>query len=123
MYLLKVNGTILPTPLDDGYTVSRQDLDSSTTGRAEDGIMYRDRVRAGVYKVECKWMLTMEDLSSVVSTIAGDSFTLEFFDLTTCKYVSGTFYAGDRSASIVNYIDEADTGKAMCELSCNFIEF
>lgn len=121
MTLIKVNGVALPTPSDDGYSISRSDLDGSSTGRGEDGIMFRDRVREGVYKIELKWHLTMTQLKSVVTAIKPDSFTVEFYDMTTCAYVTRKMYAGDRSAT-TSYIDPDNPGQSMCELSCNFIE-
>lgn len=122
MTLIKVDGTALPTPLADGYTISRSDLDGSATGRGEDGVMFRDRVREGVYKIDLKWHLSMDELSSVVRAISPASFTVEFFDLTTCAFVTRTMYAGDRSGSVVTYIDASDPSSAICELSCNFVE-
>jgi hypothetical protein len=122
MTLIKVNGVAMPTPTADGYSINRYDLDGSSTGRGEDGIMFRDRVRGGIYKIELTWQLTMEELTKVVSAISPESFTVEFFDITTCSYVSRTMYAGDRSGKVLNYIDEDSPQDAMCELTCNFVE-
>lgn len=122
MTLIKVNGQALPTPTADGFSISRSDLDGSSTGRGEDGIMFRDRVREGIYKIELTWQLSMNDLKTVVSALTPDSFTVEFFDITTCSYVTRTMYAGDRSGKVINYIDADNPGVAMCELSCNLIE-
>lgn len=122
MTLIKVNGQALPTPSADGFSISRSDLDGSSTGRGEDGIMFRDRVREGIYKIELTWQLSMTDLKAVVSALTPDSFTVEFFDITTCSYVTRTMYAGDRSGKVINYIDADNPGDAMCELSCNLIE-
>lgn len=122
MTLIKVNGQALPTPTADGFSISRSDLDGSSTGRGEDGIMFRDRVREGIYKIELTWQLSMNDLKTVVSALTPDSFTVEFFDITTCSYVTRTMYAGDRSGKVINYIDADNPGTAMCELSCNLIE-
>lgn len=122
MTLIKVNGQALPTPTADGFSISRSDLDGSSTGRGEDGIMFRDRVREGIYKIELTWQLSMNDLKTVVSALTPDSFTVEFFDITTCSYVTRTMYAGDRGGKVINYIDADNPGTAMCELSCNLIE-
>ena len=122
MTIIKVNGEALPTPTSDGYSISRSDLDGSSTGRGEDGVMFRDRVREGIYKIELKWQLTMAQLADVVKAITPSSFKVEFFDITTCSYVTRTMYAGDRSGSIVNFIDPDNPNQAVCELSCSFIE-
>lgn len=49
MALLKINGTELPAPTT--YSVQYSDIDSSDTGRAENGVMLRNRIRAGVAKI------------------------------------------------------------------------
>ena len=52
MEILNIDGTALPAP--SAYKVQLSDLDSSGTGRTEDGILVRERVRGGVaveYKI------------------------------------------------------------------------
>ena len=49
MDILVIDGVVLPTPNE--YKVQLSDLDSSGTGRTEDGILVRERVRGGVAKI------------------------------------------------------------------------
>ena len=49
MEILNIDGTALPAP--SAYKVQLSDLDSSGTGRTEDGVLVRERVRGGVAKI------------------------------------------------------------------------
>ena len=53
MDILVIDGVVLPTPNE--YKVQLSDLDSSGTGRTEDGILVRERVRGGVAKISAGW--------------------------------------------------------------------
>ena len=53
MDILVIDGVALPTPNE--YKVQLSDLDSSGTGRTEDGILVRERVRGGVAKISVSW--------------------------------------------------------------------
>ena len=44
MEILNIDGTALPAP--SAYKVQLSDLDSSGTGRTEDGVLVRERVRS-----------------------------------------------------------------------------
>ena len=49
MDILLIDGVALPAPNE--YKVQLSDLDSSDTGRTEDGVMLRNRVREGIAKI------------------------------------------------------------------------
>lgn len=53
MEILNIDGTALPAP--SAYKVQLSDLDSSGTGRTEDGVLVRERVRGGVAKISVGW--------------------------------------------------------------------
>ena len=53
MEILTINGTALPAP--NSYRVQLSDLDSEDTARTEDGLLVRQRVRAGVAKLSVSW--------------------------------------------------------------------
>ena len=53
MEILTIDGTALPVP--GAYKVQLSDLDSSGTGRTEDGVLVRERVRGGVAKISVSW--------------------------------------------------------------------
>ena len=122
MNLMEIDGAALPAPLAGGYTVTRSDLDGNTT-RSETGIMFRDRVRAGVYKIESEWEMSMTQLAEMVELISPASFNLKFFDITTCQFVTRKMYVSDRTATVIDYIDENNTNIATCSLACSFVEF
>ena len=122
MNLMEVNGTPLPAPLAGGYTVSRRDLDSQNTTRSEAGYMFRDRVREGMYKIEANWEMTMEELAMVCELISPAIFNIKFFDITSCQYVTTQMYVGDRTATVIDYIDENNVEIARVSLACNFTE-
>ena len=53
MDILTIGGVTLPAPNE--YKVKLNDLDSSDTGRTEDGVMMRNRVREGIAKISASW--------------------------------------------------------------------
>ena len=73
MEILTVNGTALPAP--NSYRVHLSDLDSEDTARTEDGLLVRQRVRAGVAKlsVSCA-ALSTEQCAQVLTATAADKF-------------------------------------------------
>lgn len=103
------------------YAVQRSDLDSEDSGRSETGIMFRNRIRAGVYKIQATWRVDRSELAKIINAIAPDSFSVTFFDPTTASTKTCTMYAGDRSATMVLNADTA--AETLWDLSVNFIEY
>ena len=56
MEILNIDGVALPAP--SAYKVQLSDLDSSGTGRTEDGVLVRERVRGGVAKISASCTAT-----------------------------------------------------------------
>ena len=115
MDILVIDGVALPTPNE--YKVQLSDLDSSGTGRTEDGILVRERVRGGVAKISANWAaLSTADCARVLNATAPDSMTVRYFfgDARTAK-----MYAGDRTADL----KAARDGQAVWEVAVNLIEF
>lgn len=115
MEILNIDGTALPAP--SAYKVQLSDLDSSGTGRTEDGVLVRERVRGGVAKISAGWAaLSTADCAKVLNATAPDSMTVQYFfgGVRTAK-----MYAGDRTADL-----KADRdGQAVWEVAVNLIEF
>lgn len=110
------------TPLSPRtYAVQCSDLDSDDSGRSETGIMFRNRIRAGVYKIQATWRANRSQLSAITNAISNDSFSVTFFDPTTASTKTCTMYAGDRSATMVLNADAA--AETLWDLSVNFIEY
>ena len=94
MEILTIDGTALPAP--GAYKVQLSDLDSSGTGRTEDGVLVRERVRGGVAKISVSWEA-----------------------LTTAQCAAVLMYAGDRTADL----KAARDGRAVWAASVHLIEF
>ena len=96
MEILNIDGTALPAP--SAYKVQLSDLDSNGTGRTEDGVLVRERVRGGVAKISAGWAaLSTADCAKVLNATAPDSMTVQYFfgGVRTAK-----MYAGDRTADL-----------------------
>lgn len=110
--VLYVNGLNVSNNLTK-YNVNYSDIDSNNSGRSESGVMFRDRVRSNVAKIELGWqMLTDNDLETILNEIKTSSFDVEYYFGDT---VEATMYAGDRQLEKV-------LGDRW-NLSVNFIEF
>lgn len=110
------------TPISPrSYGVQRSDLDSEDSGRSETGMMFRNRIRAGMYKIQVTWRVNRSQLSAIASAISSDSFSVTFFDPTTASTKICTMYAGDRSATMILNADTAT--ETLWDLSVNFIEY
>ncbi|WP_455501610.1 DUF6711 family protein [Gemmiger sp.] len=115
MEILTIDGVTLPAPNE--YKVQLSDLDSSGTGRTEDGVLVRERVRGGVAKISLRWdALSTADCAKVLNATAPDNFTVRYFfgEMRTAK-----MYAGDRTADL----KAARDGQAVWEAAVNLIEF
>jgi hypothetical protein len=120
MAMLTVGAAPLPQPHE--YKVSVNDLDSDSTERSESGILTRNRVRAGVYRLDVSWHgLTKAELKSITDEIDGASFSLTFFDPTQSSDSTKTMYAGDKSGQLSLY--KTDGGSSYWDFTCAFIEF
>lgn len=123
MVLIKIGSTNLPNP--SSYKISRSDMDGPKTKRTEAGVLNRERVRAGVYKIQVSWeALTMAELTAVTAALAPAEFTVTFFDATTsAANKTAKMYAGDRSAELVRVIDENKTAESRWSLSVSLTEY
>lgn len=116
---IAINGVLLPAPVS--YEVQRSDLDSDQTTRNENGVLKRDRIRCGVYKIVASWRVHTNELEMLTNALSPSSFTVRFIDLTTCSYRTATMYAGDKSAKVV--IGAEDINGIIVDYNCNLIEF
>lgn len=117
MSLIKINSIEMPPPTAGGYTVTLQDLDSENTTRSETGILNRDRIRAGVYKIACKWFVNTKDLEKIMSAIKDEQFNVTFYF--GGNYITAKMYAGDKTNSLVTHKDGFD----WWDVSCNFTQY
>lgn len=115
---ISINNTTLPTPTS--YRVQMADLDTENTTRDETGVLHRDRIRYGVYKIIAQWRLTTTQLSSLISLLQNASFSVTFFDPNTLTYQTKTMYAGDRESEIV--VGNASTSAIYVDFNVDLIE-
>lgn len=115
MDILRVDGVALPAPNE--YKVVLSDLDSADTGRTENGVLVRSRVRAGVAKITASWAgLGTADCAKILNATAPDSLAVAYF---FGSERNAQMYAGDRTATL----RAAREGQAVWEVSLSLIEF
>ena len=117
--ITKANGTVVNLPDPSEFQFDLQDIDGSTAGRNQSGLMFRDRVAVKI-KVECVWNnIRNTDASTILNAITDQFFTVTCPDPRTGSTVSFTAYCGDRTLPAYNL----RTNKWIWEnLSVNFIE-
>ncbi len=120
MSIIRVNGIDLPGPTK--YNVSLQDIDSSNTGRTETGILIRDRIRQGVYKITVTWLVKHSQLRIITDAISPAKFLVSFFDPTTGTTPTRDMYCGDRNGELKHY-DVNNPPNSLWEISTSLIEY
>ena len=117
MALITIGTTPLPDPAE--YSVTLQDIDSENTRRTEAGVLTRDRVRAGVYKIQATWKVNKTDLKKITDAVSPAKFSVTFFDPTTSSNPTKDMYVGDRTANLIHL----ESGQSLWELSLSLIEY
>ena len=94
---LKINGTLLPVPVE--FDVELSDLDDETSTRDIKTMkLKRNRIRANIYKITLGYSLDEPETVSLVLNLVSDAtFEVEMFDILTMKRVKKTMYAGSKS--------------------------
>lgn len=118
--MINIDGVDLPSPVE--YSVSLQDIDSENTRRTETGVLQRDRVRAGVYKIQVKWRVTKAQLKTITDALKPAKFSVTFFDPTTSTTPTRYMYCDDRNADLI-YYKEGSPDESLWELSTSLIEY
>lgn len=91
--------TPFPTPKEISYTLST--LDSSSSGRNQRGVMFRDVV-ADKRKIQVKWgALDNEQCAALLQLVDDATFDLRFPDAHTGQMETMTCYVGDRQSPIM----------------------
>ncbi len=116
--MITINGVKLPSP--STYKVGRQDLDSEDSGRNELGMLTRDRVRQGIYKIELGyWAINNYKATLILNAITSSSFNVTF--LAEGYNVTKKMYVGDIQSELVNFMGLED--KMVWNISFNLIEY
>lgn len=104
MALLRINGEDIVDPVDLQWDMA--DLDSESSGRNQEGDLFRDRV-AVKRKLICNWgPLRKSQMAALLTAVEDASFTLDYPDAKTGTRQTGVFYVGDRSAPMCRAIDD-----------------
>lgn len=120
MALITKIGTEENIRTPSAYRVKRQDLDTANSIRNESGDLFRERVRAGVYKIECEWQgIFQSELGAITAAIAPALFEMEFYDGDSDTMQTATMYVGDRDAELLKYVEGGDS---LWRFKVNFIE-
>lgn len=119
--VLKVNGTVLPTPSDSGLGHTDEDfvINSYRDGA---GNMHKTTVARSKKKIECKWdRLYSKDLAlikSVCKPSYGEFITLEYFDISGIS--SMTCYSGDLKYTTEQIL--SSTNALFKDVSISFVQ-
>ncbi len=99
--MIKINSVAIPTP--SAFQVGIQDI--SKAERNANGLMIIERI-ATKRKLELSWSyLSQSSLASLLQAVSGVFFTVEYPDPQDGALRTGTFYAGDRNAGAIDYIN------------------
>lgn len=115
--MLTINGTKVEAPVEMSVGITDIDVESN---RNANGTMVRNRV-AIKRKIECKWgLLTTSQISSILSSCSGVSFSISYLDPQIGSITTKTFYPGDRTAPIL--VQDDNRGWVWKDLKINFVE-
>lgn len=118
-YLVRINGSDLPNL--KSYAVQRTKLYSSAERNGQGNLK---TTFLGIFpKIMLEFAPMNEaDMSTLITLLDNDSFTVSWYDEKTNNYKSGTFYAGDFDYSLIKKTKGA-TPALYNEFSVNLISF
>lgn len=117
MAMITIDGVDLPAPTI--FKPSNSDMDSQDTGRNELGVMQRDRIRQGIYKLELTWeKISSSQLHLIKMAIQPASIKVTF--ASEKGPITKAMYAGDRNINMVAYNE--DYNKILWDISFNLTE-
>lgn len=114
--MLKLNGNDIPTP--SAFQVGLMDITKAERNAKGDMIIEKITTKR---KLEISYnYLTKTELTDLLNKInASITFTVNYPDPLTGNLRTGTFYSGDRSVEMIDYINSVPRYKG---ISFNFIE-
>lgn len=115
--MIRINGVQMPNPTNFSVTIS--DISSDDSKRNARGDMLIDRITTK-RKIEMEWnFISLEDMSLTLRLVKDIFFSVEYPDPEEGKFITKTFYVGDRTAPMLDIID----GKPMWKnVKFDFIE-
>lgn len=123
MGMISVGGVALPEPSE--YEVNLADIDSENTTRNASGLLIREPIRQGIYKIAVGWEgLTRAQLQTITSAVAPAKLSVSFFDPTTgTSNITKNMYVGDRTGKLNVHMNESQRNNSRWDLSFNLIEY
>ncbi|MCA0754902.1 hypothetical protein KP806_07555 [Paenibacillus sp. N4] len=115
MALLSINGVPMPDPAT--YIVTIQDITKAE--RNARGSMIKELI-ATKDKIELSWIyLSPTELSTLLTAVGANFFEVTYLNPKTNSSRTATFYAGDRTAPALDFINGVMRYK---DVKMNFIE-
>lgn len=115
MALITIAGVDIPSPSD--YQVSIMDL--SKADRNANGTMIIERI-ATKRKLELSWSyLSRTDLATILALVSTVTFKVKYLDPQTNSILESTFYCGDRSVGMIDFVNSVPRYK---DIKFNLIE-
>lgn len=117
MNIISFNGYVPNHENITEYTVNLSDLDGEGAGRSETGYMNRDRIRAGLYKIQLGTTnLKDKDVTDILAAISPESVPTSFY---FGRQVNANMYSGDRNLSLKSIDSD---GTCYWDVSFNLVE-
>lgn len=94
--MMMVDGVKIKTP--SSFVWGLQDISAADSGRTDDGIMHKNRIRQ-VRKLSLAWNNpTKDETAAILQAVNPEYFTVIYPDAMEDSNESREFYAGDRTA-------------------------
>lgn len=115
-----INGTPVIDPSTWSYGL--QDVSASDAGRDEAILMHKMRLgQVRTYQLGWK-MIDPDNASQILQLINGEDFTMRLWDVLSNEYQTRTYYVGDRTAPMQQWMPNREDGKLFSNLSFTVIE-
>lgn len=115
MTLIYISGVAMPTPSE--FQIGTMDI--SKANRNANGTMIIERITTKKKLFLTYAFLTSSQLQTLLNALAPTTYTVTYMDPQFNKMVTGVFYAGDRNAGMVSFIDGVPVYK---DFTVNLIE-
>lgn len=97
---IKVDGVILPAPIDFSYNL--EDLDADSQRDVKSGVLDRNRIRPDVFKISLSYGINdIATISTILKAISPETFKVELFDIKNNSRTTKTMYAGPKTVQML----------------------
>lgn len=98
--LRSVGGTYVRVP--SSYVWNCEDVSQADSGRTEDGLMHKKKIRE-VVKLNVAWQnIPTADVSEILNAFSAEYINIQYLDAKQGGYLTKTFYVGGRTAPVYN---------------------